>query len=416
MGSLSVRGVGKRYRHSADRPRTWKEAAIHGFRQMRGGAAFWALRGVSFDVPSGKTFGLVGPNGSGKSTLLRLIGGVGRPDEGRIDVDGRVAAIFELGAGFHHDLTGRESVLLAGVICGLTRREVASRFDEIVGFAELEAFIDDHIRTYSSGMVARLGFSIATHVDADVLLVDEVLAVGDLAFQERCMNRLRAFQRAGVTMVIVSHEPALLAGFCDEVLWLLGGTVVAAGRPDEVTDRYRAAMEAKARELTPADVPVELTQGGIPLRIHDNRIGSQEGRLAAVTLMDRWARTVSELSSGDPLTVECRVELDAAVSSANLGLHLVRVDDGVLCFDASTRLLVENGGPLARVVRLSIDRLDLAPGNYEFEVGLYSGDWDHPYDYHWQAYPLRVTGDGGGGVLHPPVRWTEEIVRGASEA
>jgi lipopolysaccharide transport system ATP-binding protein len=381
---------------------------------MRGGKPFWALRDVSFDVPAGKTVGLIGPNGAGKSTLLRLIGGVGRPDEGTIEVRGRLGAIFELGAGFHLDLTGRESVILAGVIGGLTRRDVAARLDDVVSFAELEAFIDDPIRTYSSGMVARLAFAVATHIDAEVLLIDEVLAVGDIAFQERCMTRLKGFQEAGVTMVIVSHEPRILSTFCDEVIWLVAGRVVAAGRPEEVTARYRERMEMKARELTPHDVPEAVTPAGKPLRIHENRFGTQDARLVSVSLVDHWGQSTDTIASGDALTLRFEVDLPRAVGNANLGVHLVR-SDGVLCFDTSAPLRVTAEPDPRRVLRLEIARLDLSPAAYEFEVGLFSSDWATPYDYQWSAYPLRVAGEAGGGVLGPPAAWCEEPVHKASE-
>jgi lipopolysaccharide transport system ATP-binding protein len=292
---------------------------------------------------------------------------------------------------------------------------VLSRFDDVVGFAELEAFIDDPIRTYSSGMVARLAFSIATHIDGDVLLIDEVLAVGDIAFQERCIARLRTFQEAGVTMLIVSHEPQILSNFCDEVIWLVGGSIVASGRPDEVTKRYRAAMEQKARAATPGDTPEAFTPTGQPLRVNENRFGSQEAQLMSVELLDHLSHPVSEVRTGDALTLRFEVRLSPNVRKANLGVHLVR-DDGTLCFDTSGPVRARGEQSERHALRLEIGRLDLAPGSYEFEVGLYSADWALPYDYHALAYPLSVTGESGGGILSPPVVWCDEPTRDGFES
>jgi lipopolysaccharide transport system ATP-binding protein len=405
--AVSVRELGKRYRHSVDRPRTWKDAALRGFREMRGGKSFWALRGVSFEVPAGKTVGLIGPNGAGKSTLLRLVGGVGRPNEGRVSIRGRLGAIFELGAGFHPDLSGRESAILGGLIAGLTRRDVFARLDDIVGFAELESFIDDPVRTYSSGMVARLAFSVATHVDAEVLLIDEVLAVGDIRFQERCLERLRSFQKAGVTMLIVSHAPQMLSDFCDEVIWLVGGAVIASGAPHEVAERYRQAMSERVAGITPSDLPDAVTPAGQRLRVHENRIGSQDAQLTSVELVDKLGAPVTEISSGDPLVVRLSVELPDGVGDANVAVHLVNAD-GVLCLDTSTPLYAAAQAGRRRSVRLELDRLDLVPGSYEVEVGLYAADWGYPYDFHWCAYPFGVVGEPRTGLLAPPAAWVDE--------
>src|SRR5438874_8286664 len=188
-GTVVVQGLGKQFRrYHRDRPVTLKEAVVRGLRQMKPVEQFWALRELSCSVAAGRTIGVIGGNGAGKSTLLRLIGGVGRPDEGALTVKGRIDALLDLGAGFHPDLTGRENVFISGVINGLTRREVSQQFDSIVAFAELEEFIDSPMRTYSTGMQMRLAFSVATHTHPKVLLIDEVLAVGDLAFQHKCLK------------------------------------------------------------------------------------------------------------------------------------------------------------------------------------------------------------------------------------
>ena len=199
---------------------------------------FWALREVSFDVPVGKTVGIVGDNGSGKSTALKLTSGILRPTSGGIHVNGRVSALLELGAGFHPDLTGRENVFLAGTILGMRQAEMHRRFDEIVAFSELERFIDTPVKHYSSGMYMRLAFSVATSVDPDILLVDEVLAVGDSSFQKKCFDRIRSFQKAGRTIVLVSHDLASITEICANAVWLHRGVLQAQGPANQIVSDY----------------------------------------------------------------------------------------------------------------------------------------------------------------------------------
>ncbi len=197
--AIAVQGLGRQFRrYHLDRPWTLQEAVQRGLRRMAPAEHFWALREVSFSVAHGHALGVVGPNGAGKSTLLRLLGGVGRPNEGTIEVHGRIGALLELGAGFHPDLTGRENLFINGLISGLTRSEVTTRLDSIVDFAELQDFIDNPLRTYSSGMQMRLAFAVAIHTDPEIFLIDEVLAVGDLSFQRKCLERITQLKRAGV--------------------------------------------------------------------------------------------------------------------------------------------------------------------------------------------------------------------------
>jgi len=244
MNRVEAHDVGKRYaRFAVQRPRKFKEALFRGGRNLRPVETFWALRHVSFEVAAGKMLGVIGNNGSGKSTLLNLIGRLSRPDEGALAVRGRMVGLLELGTGFHPDLTGRENVFINGVVTGLTRREVAQRFDSIVAFAGVEAFIDSPLRTYSSGMRMRLGFAVMAHTRPEVLLIDEVLAVGDLAFQRACAARIAAFKADGCAIVLVSHDLEAVAEMCDEVLWLRRGDVAACGPADSTIASYRQANQ-----------------------------------------------------------------------------------------------------------------------------------------------------------------------------
>lgn len=248
--NITVRGLGKKFRrYHADRPRKLKQMFTRGVHKLRPVEEFWALRGVSVAVAAGRMVGVIGHNGAGKSTLLRLIGGVGKPDEGRITTRGRIGALLDLGAGCHPDLSGRDNVFLSGVIAGLTRRQVASRFDAIVAFAELEDFIDNPLRTYSSGMQMRLAFAVAAHTDPDILLIDEVLSVGDAGFQKKCLGAIQEYKANGCAILLISHEMSPIRELCDEVYWLQAGHAVAHGEPDRICSRYTETMTAETNQV-----------------------------------------------------------------------------------------------------------------------------------------------------------------------
>lgn len=239
--AIEVSHVSKSFRrYRPDRPFMLQEVLARGFRGLRATEQFWALRDVSFSVGRGKAVGIIGTNGSGKSTLLRLVGGIGRADSGRIAVAGRIGALLDLGSGFHPDLSGRENVIVGGVLAGLTRQEVLRRFEAIVEFSGVAPFIDNPLRTYSSGMHMRLAFSTAVHTDPDVLVIDEVLAVGDAAFQAKCLARISQFKRDGCSILLVSHGLAVVKRLCDEVLWMDGGELKAQGPVSDVVQKYQA--------------------------------------------------------------------------------------------------------------------------------------------------------------------------------
>ena len=239
MALVHVRDLGKRYSHyHPERPRTLQETFLKGIRRLSPTDYFWALRHINLEIDSGTVLGIIGSNGAGKSTLLRLAGGVGVPDEGRVDVFGRVGALLDLTTGFHPDLTGRENVIISGVIAGLTRQQVEQRFDSIVSFAELDEFIDSPLRTYSSGMQMRLGFAVAVHTEPDILLIDEVLMVGDISFQQKCLESVAAFRDLGCAILVVAHDLELLRSLCDQVVWLESGSIAAYGKPADTIDQY----------------------------------------------------------------------------------------------------------------------------------------------------------------------------------
>ncbi|MBM3321349.1 MAG: ABC transporter ATP-binding protein [Candidatus Eisenbacteria bacterium] len=246
--ALEVSGVSKRFRKArlARNYTTLKSLFVR--RKGAAPAHFFhqALEEISFRVPAGETWGIIGPNGSGKSTLLKLITGIYRPDAGRIAVRGTIASLIELGAGFHPDFTGRENVFLNGIVLGMSKKEVLARFDDIVAFSEIGDFIEEPVRTYSTGMYMRLAFSIAVHVDPDVLLLDEILSVGDEAFQRKSRERIRSFQSRGKTILMVSHDLAAVEEFCSRALLFMGGKIACEGAPADVIARYREGVEEKA--------------------------------------------------------------------------------------------------------------------------------------------------------------------------
>lgn len=405
MASIRVEGVSKSYRRRVEgRGHTWQEAFIGGFRPRSRQDAFWALRDVSLAVTAGEVVGVIGRNGAGKSSLLRLVGGVGRPEAGRIVVEGRLGALIDLGAGFHPELTGRENIYMNGVIAGLRRHQVTAILDDIVSFAELEPFLDSPLRTYSSGMQLRLAFAVAVHVQPEVLLVDEVLAVGDLLFQQKCLERIGALQRQGAAILFVTHDLAQAEAVCSRLVWLNGGRVAAAGDPSAVVGAYRAAAQQVMRERTPPDQPDERTSGGETLVANRNRFGSLEVRLEAVQLADRRGVPVAVLPEDRSLAVQIGWRTTHGPRDAIFGVGIYNAEGLLLCelFSPVTPLAVGQGQ-----ATLTVERLDLAPGAYRLDAGVYPPDWAYAYDYHWRAYALAVEGAAEGkGPLRPPHRWT----------
>ena len=246
---ISFSDVVQRFRVIQERPDTLREAFARFYRRRTSYHDFEAVKHVSFEVEGGSALGLIGRNGSGKSTILKIIAGVYRPSAGQVIVRGSVAPLIELGAGFHHELTGRENILINGLLLGLTRREIQEREQSIIEFAEIGDFIDSPVKQYSSGMYMRLAFSVATEVDPDILLIDEILGVGDAGFRSKCHERIRAFRERGKTMLMVTHDMGMIRKLCDRVLLIHKGEVMDDGRPDEVIAHYEQLMGQ------PASVP-----------------------------------------------------------------------------------------------------------------------------------------------------------------
>ena len=404
MVRLSADHVSKRFRRPTGRAsRSWRELLVAPWRRSRA-EAFWALQDVSLELSAGEMLGVIGPNGAGKSTLLNLLGGVGEPTSGRVEAHGRIGALLELGGGFVGDLTGRENAELAGVVAGLTRREVRARLEEIVAFAEIESFLDQPVRTYSTGMAMRLAFAVAVHTEPEILLVDEFLSVGDLAFQSKCRSRIRQLRDDGCAIVFVTHGVEQVREMCDRALWLRQGQVVALDAPDIVTQRYEAEMHEETLRRTPQS-PATKVAGGRKLKPRQNRFGSLEVEITQVT-----ARPADAIRSGDPLEVELAYLSRQRVTGAVFVVSITR-EDGQLCLDTNTqgaRVTVPDLIGEGRI-RFRLERLDLGAGRYFINVGIFEAKWKHAYDYHWHVYPLTVDGGSGHkGLLAPPCRWFME--------
>ena len=405
--AITVQNVSKKFRtYYHQKPNTIAELVVKGPNLLRAEDQFWALRDVSFEIGRGRMLGVIGKNGAGKSTLLRLIGGVGRPDKGGVQVNGRIGALLDLGAGFHPDLTGRENVFIGGVVSGLLRDEIHNRFDAIVAFAELEDFIDNPLRTFSTGMQMRLAFAVAAHIDPDILLIDEVLAVGDMAFQRKCLERIAQFRADGCTILLVSHDINHVQSLCDEVFWLRKGEVVAHGNPKVVAGQYVADIVDETQRRTPSSSLTSHTASGVELQINKNRFGSLDVEIMDVRLVTAKGFVPGQIEAGEGLTVEIDYSAPKAVAKPIFSVDIKREGRAVCQVNSKSYGLhlpqIRGTGQVA----IRFDRLDLANGLYHIDVGVYEQDWAYAYDFHMGVYPLEVvSGSQGTGVLQPPHQW-----------
>ena len=393
VGEIRIEGVSRRFRIHAREARTLKDLVVQ--RGQSHATDVWALRDVSAEIGKGEIVGLIGPNGSGKTTLLRVVAGIIKPTAGRIRSEGRIGSLLELGAGFHLDFTGRENVFLNGAIQGLRRSDIKARFDEIVAFAELENAIDRPVRTYSSGMTMRLGFAIAAFLDADILLLDEVFAVGDEAFQRKCFGRIFAFKEQGGTIVFVSHDASAVERLCERSVFLDGGRVAFDGRTREAVVRYRRAL---ADDANPAELGVGLREWG-----------SGEASIASAALVGQEGSDRLQFLSGEPFELRVSVEANG-VPPPRLQLEL-RDDAGGLVAGHAVDLrgLGWAGGNGARDVCFRIGQLPLADGRFHLRLGLTDEHGEHVYNWLDDALVFVVyPGDDVRGVVRFEGTWMLE--------
>ncbi len=396
MPAITIKNLKKKFRIYADRGQSLKEKLL--FANRRRYEERWVLKGVSLTVEKGEAIALIGKNGCGKSTLLKLMSRILFPDEGTVTMDGRVSSLLELGAGFHPDMTGRENIYTNASIFGLTRKEIDERLQEIIAFSELEEFIDHPVRTYSSGMYMRLAFSVAIHVGADILLIDEILAVGDAAFQAKCFERLMEIKAQGVTIVIVSHSMAQLERICDRSIWISEGVIHMEGAPSEVHPLYmeymgqRTALAAKNQKQPRTE-------------------SSQEEQPAAITeivLLNANGEPITQCRTGDTVTLRIRCKADPQKAEAALiGLALYRADK-LLCYGTNTQR--EHLKPITLhhtdEILCTFSPFQLVAGTYWFDVALRRMDM-FAYDYRAQAVRFVVyNAIDETGVAHLAHEWS----------
>ncbi|WP_082516119.1 ABC transporter ATP-binding protein [Cellulomonas sp. Leaf395] len=396
--SIEVDRVSKRFRIYHERNQTLKSAVMRRRRAVF--EEFWALDDVSFEIPAGGTFGLIGDNGSGKSTLLKTIAKILSPDRGSIRVNGRVAALLEVGSGFHPELSGRENVRLNGAILGMSRGEIDRKFDEIVDFAGVEQFIDQPVKNYSSGMYVRLGFAIAINVDPEILLVDEVLAVGDAAFQEKCAEKFLEFKRQGRTVVVVSHSLPSLQNMCDDVAWLSHGKLVETGAAPAILDRYQESTRADAHVATDGS----------------SHWGSGEAQIDSVELLTRQEPVSHALNTGDQLTVRVHYTARERIERPVFGLA-IETHDGVHVWANNTR---DTNRPLDHIegpgtMDCVVPSLALQAGSFRVDAAITDSSTTHVFDYMRAAAEFSVARrphEEMGGLVALRGTWGEPVAAG----
>ena len=414
--AIELVNVSKIYRRYAGKQfATLKSALLKRsiLRDLQPNEAFRALNDVSFSVARGSTVGVIGRNGSGKSTVLKLVAGITKPTSGSVRVDGRISALIELGAGFHPEISGRENVFINGIMLGLSKREVEERFDDIVDFAELREFIDAPVKTYSSGMYMRLGFAVAIHVDPEVLLVDEVLAVGDEAFTHKCLDKFGEFHRRGKTILIVTHSLGLVERLCDHAVWLDGGEKQADGDPKRVIGAYLTAVEQTEKQQMAATT-AKAVQSAAPaapvgdmFQAAEGRWGSREVEIISVALLGPGNEPSFLFHTGDSVSIRLGVQCSQPISDFVFGISVFNAD-GVCCFGTNTDIeamtsdRIDGQGDVTFV----IEHLDLVEGTYKLDVAVHRRD-GAPYDYHRLLYTFRVKSRTHDvGIFRPRHRWT----------
>ena len=406
--AISVRNASKSYRlyGRGSQFQTLKSALLKREISPPAVGSVDALREVTFDVNRGEAFGLIGRNGSGKSTLLKLISGIIRPTEGEVLVDGRISALIELGAGFHPEITGRENIFINGIMMGLTRREIEERFDRIVEFAGIGPFLDQPVKTYSSGMYVRLGFAVAVHVDPDILLIDEVLAVGDEEFSQKCVAKIQEMKYRGVTLLVVTHQLDLVRTLCDRALWLEKGEMAALGDPVRVVDAYLQEVAGVRARVEEAEEDDEDESVDSEEPAEEERWGSGELVLTRVALTDHQGRELVALGAGTPVAVEMDVDVREPQNDFVFGVGIFR-SDGTNIYGTNTDiegfLSRRIDGPSR--VRFVIPSLDLIGGNYRVDAAIHTRN-GRAFDYRRGAIRFVVgSRTHDTGVYRPAHAW-----------
>lgn len=354
---------------------------------------FWAVKDVSFQVKRGEALGIIGPNGAGKSTILKLLSGIMRPNKGDIKVNGRLSALIEVGAGFHPDLTGRENIYLNGSILGMKKREIYDKFDGIVSFSELEEFIDTPVKRYSSGMYARLGFSVAAHMEPDILLVDEVLSVGDSSFQARCIEKIRSLRASGVTIIFISHNTEAVLDLCARTILLFKGSVIAVGSTEDIIKQYRKGSWQK-----------------LAIEHEDRDKKSSPIKIRSVSFLDCEGHEKLAFRTGDKIIIRIIIVAYQRISNPVLGLAFHN-ERGICVYGHNSKVDKYDLGDVFGTYQIEIEyeKMELQPGNYLLTVGIYDSLGLNPYEVKDKFYTFTINGRAGEiGLIYIPHEWKSE--------
>ena len=397
---IKFENVSKQFTFAPNKPRTFLESLINLVKWQRvDNKSLWAVKDLSCAVYRGDCLGLIGRNGSGKSTALKLMARILRPTSGRMEIRGRVSALLELGAGFHPDLTGRENIYLNASVLGLSHQAIETYFDSIVEFSELGDFINMPVKHYSSGMYMRLGFSVAVHIQPDILIVDEILAVGDYAFQKKCIDRIYEMKEQGTTIIMVSHDLEVMRRLCTHLLWMEKGDVQAHGPTAEVAEAYQDYSKDRVNKQQ-----LSTKKGG-----YFERWGTREVEITAVRFLDAFGQSPNTFQTGDSLTIEMDYVAHTPITEPEFGLAIFH-QEGMQVNGPNSRLAHLSMGVVSGVgrVRYHIPHLPLLPARYEVTVAVHDSRMSHAYDYHKQAYRFTVTAVAGcetDGVVAIPAEW-----------
>lgn len=399
--AIEVENITKQFKVYMDKGHTLKEKML--FSKRRKYEERKVLNGISFEVKKGEAVGLIGHNGCGKSTTLKLLSKIMYPDSGNIRMRGRVSSLIELGAGFHLDMSGRENIYINASIFGLTRSEIDKRIDDIIAFSELEEFIDNPVRTYSSGMYMRLAFSVAINVDADILLIDEILAVGDAGFQSKCFNHLKRIKANGTTIVIVSHSMGQIEQICDRTIWIHNGFIKAEGKPKDVDMEYLeyigeqrhliAAKEEQKRkesEIINVGECTDKSQNDFINEPQNKRWGNGRAKITSVKMLRKDEKESANFKTGDDITIQIDYTVNEIIRDAVFGIGIFRVD-GLQCYGTNTRIDQIEKFDLTQDGRVSItlNACNLLTGEYLLDVAIES-EMGIPVDYYREALSFEM--------------------------
>lgn len=389
--AIEVKNISKSFKVYFDKGYTLKEKIL--FSKRRRYEERKVLDDISFEVKKGEAVGLIGQNGCGKSTTLKILTRIMYPDKGAVEMRGRVSSLIELGAGFHPDMSGRQNIYTNASIFGLTRREIDARLEDIIAFSELEEFIDNPVRTYSSGMYMRLAFSVAINVDADILLIDEILGVGDQGFQQKCFDKLKAIKAEGTTIVIVSHALGQIEQICERSIWINDGKIVAEGAPRDVDLQYLDFMGARREKIAKKEAERQKIKKNMPVEetiIHEGRWGNGKVRINNILLIDTDNNEKAAFRTESKMAIVVQYEVKQKVEDAILGISIFAAD-GTRCYGTNTRIdrldrinLTKNGEYI-----FEIEQLSLLPGQYSIDVAIEAGD-NEPIDYYTKAKEFSV--------------------------